>query len=206
MLRIRRGKRCTVKGCCLASTIYSQPPGKDDTDGTNYPSLWWDLWQILYYTPMSIIVFFMDMYKHLIKQPKRPTWDILTAFTVALLHALRSSFRSASLAFWRKLMQLPKLLHQDESKFVACPFLASKLNLPGILEECDLLEDGSRIIDAQWNLPPSPSQKQKPQQKIAQEKVILYLHGGGYCFKDWFCYLAYTEKLTKYINRGVFCK
>ncbi|GAN06281.1 conserved hypothetical protein [Mucor ambiguus] len=202
MPRIRRGKRCNVEGCCLPSKVFCQPPSINDKDGTNYPSIWSDLWQILYYLPISIGVFFMDIYKHLIKQPKRPTWDVLTAATVALLHALRSSLRCASLAFWRKIMLLPKHFHQDESKYVACPFLVSKLNLPGILEECDAAEDDTRTIEAQWNMPPA-TQSQK-QQKAAQEKVVLYLHGGGYCVKDYFCYLSYTERFTRYLNRSVF--
>lgn len=193
-------KNCKVEGCCVPSKKYCEPESPFETNkpDTNYPALWKELYLVLFFIPYSIAVFISDIYSHsYLKKPKRPTWDIGTTLTVAIAHAFRNLFQSSSAALWRQVLYLPYRLSTSD-KYYRSSFTARKLNLQGILKVHDALEDGTREIEAQWLLPEEEMDEE-------DKRVVLYLHGGGYCVKDWQAFLNVSHQLLHYSKLAVFC-
>lgn len=197
----KKGKRCEVEGCCVPSKKYCKPESlfhKDKPD-TIYPSLWREAYHVILFLPSTLAIFCYDLYSHLIlKQPRRPTWDFRTTVVVAILHAIRASFRNGSLMCWRLCGRIPYQLSAMD-RYVPAPFVVKKLGLPGILGPIDIHESGTREIGAHWLLPLEKKADDN------DDKIIFYLHGGGYCAKDWQAYLYLNGQLSKYTKRPVFC-
>ncbi|KAI9266315.1 alpha/beta hydrolase fold-domain-containing protein [Helicostylum pulchrum] len=142
-------------------------------------------------------MFFRDIYSHsILGKPKRSSWDIKTTLVVAALHAIRSSFRNGGLKLWRSFASIPYHLSNTD-QYHSASFKVKKLGLPGILSNFDSYESGTREIDAHWLLPLEES-------KNDEGKIVFYLHGGGYCAKDWQAYYTLTQQLSKYTKRPVF--
>ncbi|KAG2200597.1 hypothetical protein INT47_007341, partial [Mucor saturninus] len=162
-----------------------------------YPRLWQEAYNALRFVPYSIIIFFYDIYSHsVLGQPKRSTWDMTTTLIIALLHAVRYAFQESSISFWRDFLRIPYQLSSTD-RYHSASFFAQKLSLPGILQEFDSHEDGTRKINAHWLL---------PLQRVENEddNIILYLHGGGYCMKDWQAYFTISQSLSEYLNQNIF--
>lgn len=197
----KRGKRCKVSGCCNPSKKFCKPESSLKTNKPDaiFPRLWQDAYNTLRFVPYSIIIFFYDIYSHsVLGQPKRTTWDITTTLIIALLHAVRYSFQESSIALWRVFLKIPYFLSSTD-RYYSASFFARKLNLPGILQDFDSHEDGLREINAHWLLPLERTENE-------DDNVILYLHGGGYCMKDWQAYFTISQSLSEYLNCSVFGK
>ncbi|KAI8088052.1 Alpha/Beta hydrolase protein [Gilbertella persicaria] len=179
------GKECKIEGCCVQSQEFHL---KETCNTPDISTLLQDLYQILFHFPSSILFFFQDLYKHLI-QPKRPSWNIMTTITIAILHAMRSIMVSVSLDFWRRMLRLPYFVLYDTNTFIAATFEPTHASLKGVLKNQD-----AEYIKAEWILPPESE----------EEKVILFFHGGGYCLKDWFSFIRLSERLSSYTARAVF--
>jgi hypothetical protein len=196
----KNSKRCKVEGCCLPSKFFGEPesPLQTDKPDTNYPGLWQELYAALFCVPYTIAIFIYDIYSHsYLQRPKRPTWDMKTTFTVAIVHAMRNLFQASSNSLWRVVLYLPYTLSSTD-RFYRASFTARKLNLPGILKTHDAIEDGTREIEAQWLLP-------LEEKEGKDERILLYVHGGGYCVKDWQAYINLTGSLSDYSKLPLFC-
>lgn len=185
----------------MPSKKYCKPesPLEKNRPDAIYPGLWKEAYNALCFVPYSIVIFFYDIYSHsILGQPKRSTWDLTTTLIIALLHAVRYSFQESSISFWRAFLRIPYQLSSTD-RYHSASFIARKLNLPGILQEFDSHEDGTREIDAHWLLPLEETENE-------DEKILLYLHGGGYCMKDWQAYFVISQKLSAHTNRSIFGK
>lgn len=197
----KKGKRCKVPGCCIPSKKYCKPesPFKTNKPDAIYPRLWEEAYRALRFVPHSIAIFFYDIYSHsVLGQPKRSTWDLTTTLIIALLHAIRYLFQESSISFWRAFLRIPYQL-SSTGRYHLASFKAKQLNLPGILQDFDSHEDGTREINAHWLLPLERAENE-------DDKIMLYLHGGGYCMKDWQAYYVISQKLSEYINKSIFGK
>lgn len=195
---MRQGRTCKVEGCCIVTDKYGILPSlASNENDTRYPSFLYNWLYTLIYFPLFVYLTLQGIVFHVLGRPKRAGWDLFTSTTVSLLRALRDAYSDGSLVFWRCVLSLPKQMTQRRGWY-SSPFKTKKLGLKGILAECDALEDGKRIINAEWVTHDKSEEK--------SSKVALCFHGGGFCVKDWSSYLQIPTKLVKYTNRNVFCK
>lgn len=196
---MRKGHLCKVEGCCVSTNKYVYESSQTKPDA-QYPSLLYTWVHCILYFPLFFYLAISGIVSHLLGKPKHQSWDLTTSITISLLHALRYAYEDESLLLWRAILGLPNLF-LTPNNFHASPFKAKKnLCVTGILAECDALEDGERIIHAEWVLDHGNSKKHNT------NKVILYFHGGGFCIKDWNCYIHIPPKLVEYTGRSVFGK
>lgn len=193
-----KGRSCQVEGCCIASEKYVFESPSEHKPDAQYPSLIYNWFHTALYFPLFLFLFVKGVLSHILGQPKRPGWDLFTSTIVSVLHGLRHAYEDASLALWRAIMGMPRRMKKRNDLYYPSPFKAKKLGVKGILAESDALEDGKRVIDAEWVIHPENEQ--------VDDKVILYFHGGGFCVKDWGGCLQIPAQLVKYTSKNVFCK
>lgn len=54
--------------------------------------------------------------------------------------------------------------------------------LGGLLEPFDKLEDGTRVLDAEWDIEQEVYEDTFGEGAKGSSKVLLYFHGGAYCY------------------------
>lgn len=164
----KKGEKCNAEGCCTPSKRYCAPESpflqqsQEDKPDAKYPRLWQEVYHAIYYLPYSLLIFFHDLYSHsILRKPKRPTWGITTTFTIAVVHVIRCIFQENSLSLWRASLRLPSKLSKSMDKYHSAPFVAKRLNLPGILKNFDAREDGTREIEAHWLFPSAITEEEE---------------------------------------------
>lgn len=194
---IKKGIECKSEGCCVSPQKYGSPESLSQADkpDTRYPRLWKEILFVVASLPKGIAFFIRNVFAYaVLRRRKLPTWNRSTSMTIIMLHTVRCVLQKNSLAFWRIVLSIPSN-SSTLKKYRDASFTAEKLNLPGILKDHDVDENGERRVKAQWLFP----------ETTEDGKVILYLHGGGYCVKDWKAYLSITTRLAASVKSPIFC-
>ncbi|GAA5805280.1 hypothetical protein HPULCUR_010795 [Helicostylum pulchrum] len=172
----------------------------------------------VYQMPTSLVRLASDVWSHVKKEPKKPSWNIQTTVVMGFLQAFRDQTLTNSLEFWRLMLVAPTFLTPVTSKLEPEYILIKNRNLCGILSKLDRDETGNRTIDAEWmsaistweRIYGGPSSvnlmKKAPLMLEAPpscEKIVLYFHGGAYCSMSAQTHRILTHKISKATKRRV---
>ncbi|KAL0073683.1 alpha/beta hydrolase fold-domain-containing protein [Phycomyces blakesleeanus] len=200
-------QECTSKICCQIPppSGLSKPSNAKQEIKQDPGLVYQELYDSVLWLPINILNVTLDVWSHLSGKPKMPSWNLQTTARVGLIQALRDQSCQKSIVFWRMVLNhLPAFLClipsyrptiQDGS------FYCAKQNLPGILSEIDQEDEaGTRIMSADQRLDTRPTRTQaRP-----DEKIILYIHGGGFYSMSAQTHRSVTCALSKVTKRRVF--
>lgn len=177
-----------------------------------------ELYSTVYQIPSSLFRLATDIWSHVRKEPKKPTWNIQTTIVMGFLQAFRDQSLTNSLEFWRLMLIAPTLLKPLTSKTEPEYILVKRRNLCGILKKLDQQERGSRL-EAEWMSaistwekiyggPTAPDLGHATAPLLLEappccEKIVFYLHGGAYCAMSAQTHRILTHKISKSTKRRV---
>lgn len=178
-----------------------------------------ELYSTVYQIPSSLFRLATDIWSHVRKEPKKPTWNIQTTIVMGFLQAFRDQSLTNSLEFWRLMLIAPTLLKPLTSKTEPEYVLVKRRNLCGILKQLDQQEKGSKL-EAEWMSAVSTWEKiyggPTPVLRTGNsnatllleappccEKIVFYLHGGAYCAMSAQTHRTLTHKISKSTKRRV---
>lgn len=165
----------------------------------------------------------------------RPRWDMKTALFITAIQTMRDQSLTCSLQFWRMGLNQLKWICTPPSDAILVPFTISvqSRQLPGILKDIDQQENGTRFIEAEWIRAPTLTADTEHQQQhhqrfwhryfpytrprlsstsgpssnaVEQDKVVLFIHGGGYVAMSCETHRYLTYKISKATGRMVLGK
>ncbi|KAI8980966.1 alpha/beta hydrolase fold-domain-containing protein [Pilobolus umbonatus] len=214
---------CTVQGCCIAHEHKDLNELKKEaalviTSAT--ATVINELCQNVYQLPNSLLRLSTDVWKHIKREPKKPTWNIQTTVVMGFLQAFRDQNLTNSLEFWRLVLIAPTFLTPITCRIVPESIPIIRRDLPGIVKKLDDQENGLRTLDAEWVSAISAWEKiygGHTQSNIifgkkapllldvapSCEKIIMYLHGGAYCSMSAQTHRTLTHKISKSTKRRV---
>ncbi|RIB18232.1 Alpha/Beta hydrolase protein [Gigaspora rosea] len=161
---------------------------------------------------------------HHLSGPCKPSWPIQLTLMRAAVRALTDHSHLASVDNLRMITftnsSIPFIIPSD---IIVTPvsFRVFNRGLLGILKDLEDCESGNREISAEWVVPKGLWRKMNDdyhlsvsQQKHiyidqdgikwSNEKVILFIHGGGYCMLSTKTYRELNYRLSKATGRRVF--
>lgn len=240
-------KPCSSQGCCTSSISIEEQDEISDVMSfistttteiilsnsrdkslisTLTASVVHELCNTVYQLPNSLIRLASDIWSHVIKEPKKPSWNIQTTVLMGFLQAFRDQSLTNSLEFWRLMLIAPTWLTPISCKTETEFILIKKRNLCGILNKLDEKEKGTRQLDAEWMSAvstweriygggPSSTTNRVVNDRVAPlmleappscEKIVFYLHGGAYCAMSAQTHRILTHKISKATKRRVLGK
>lgn len=177
-----------------------------------------ELYSTVYQIPSSLFRLATDIWSHVRREPKKPTWNIQTTIVMGFLQAFRDQSLTNSLEFWRLMLIAPTLIKPLTSKTESEYILVKRRNLCGILKKLDQQEKGSRL-EAEWMsaistwekiyggptpaMPTSNNATLLLEAPPCCEKIVFYLHGGAYCAMSAQTHRILTHKISKSTKRRV---
>lgn len=221
-------KPCNVKGCCLTgihvplTTTEIIPNGASSlvVAANATTTVVNELCQTVYQLPGSVLRLASDVWAHVKKEPKKPTWNIQTTIVMGFLQAFRDQSLTNSLEFWRLMLIAPTFITPLTSKTEQLTIPIKRRGLCGILRKADQEESGNRTLDSEWMSAVSTWEKiyggpSRPRPTSSGllleappscEKIVLYFHGGAYCAMSAQTHRTLTHKISKATNRRVLGK
>lgn len=177
-----------------------------------------ELYSTVYQIPSSLFRLATDIWSHVRREPKKPTWNIQTTIVMGFLQAFRDQSLTNSLEFWRLMLIASTLIKPLTSKTESEYILIKRRNLCGILKKLDQQEKGSRL-EAEWMsaistwekiyggptpaMPTSNNATLLLEAPPCCEKIVFYLHGGAYCAMSAQTHRILTHKISKSTKRRV---
>jgi len=177
-----------------------------------------ELYSTVYQIPSSLFRLATDIWSHVRREPKKPTWNIQTTIVMGFLQAFRDQSLTNSLEFWRLMLIAPTLIKPLTSKTESEYIIVKRRNLCGILKKLDQQEKGSRL-EAEWMsaistwekiyggptpaMPASNNATLLLEAPPCCEKIVFYLHGGAYCAMSAQTHRILTHKISKSTKRRV---
>lgn len=204
-------KLCNVDGCCVEKTakkleyVLSNPPAAPPVNVFSLVNV--NMINELCGTASCLPhVFFRlvhDVYSHVKTSPRKPSWDIRTTIIMSVSQQIRDRTVMNSLSFYRIVSNTIKYLNIMSADIQLVSIPIKQRELCGVLKKMDQEETGNRLLEAEWvsaveNTPYSSNQYDK-----ANEKIVLYLHGGGYCLMSAQTHRGLTTKISKVTGRRV---
>ncbi|KAG9013607.1 hypothetical protein FRB94_001712 [Tulasnella sp. JGI-2019a] len=147
--------------------------------------------------------------------PKRPTWGIEMTIITSLVRNITDHGELINLVILRSAMAIMGFVPTPSDALVtSVTYQVKRRNLPGILAEFDELEDGTRELTGEWIVGRrlwmkmqhewSRSHDGNSMGRRKKERVILYLHGGGYYTMSAATHRPITIRLSKVCGVRVF--
>ncbi|KAI7867373.1 Alpha/Beta hydrolase protein [Spinellus fusiger] len=222
---------CSVEGCCQIMTRQPSLLEKVSTPlhfGNITPSLVpHEMCQTFLSFPKGVYRFVSDVWSHLAGRPKRPTWNLAATVIISMSQIMRDIGLYHNIAYWRILFAFPLLFFPLSCHIEESSFPVKQYQLHGILKKADEEETNNRHIYGEWIACQSQHsswisstnfrrllnlisfRKHSSVQRVhmrpkSNEKVILYIHGGGLCFLSAKLYRFFLHKLSKKTGRRVF--
>ncbi|KAG1076963.1 hypothetical protein G6F42_025167 [Rhizopus arrhizus] len=173
-----------------------------------------ELYSTVYQIPSSLFRLATDIWSHVRREPKKPTWNIQTTIVMGFLQAFRDQSLTNSLEFWRLMLIAPTLIKPLTSKTESEYIIVKRRNLCGILKKLDQQEKGSRL-EAEWMsaistwekiyggptpaMPASNNATLLLEAPPCCEKIVFYLHGGAYCAMSAQTHRILTHKISLFV-------
>ncbi|KAG0994974.1 hypothetical protein G6F28_005232 [Rhizopus arrhizus] len=205
-------KLCNIDGCCVEKTakkleyVLSNPPAAPppvNVFSLVNVNMINELCGTASCLPHVFFRLVHDVYSHVKTSPRKPSWDIQTTIIMSVSQQIRDRTAMNSLSFYRMMSNTAKYLNIMSADIQLVSIPIKQRELCGVLKKMDQEETGNRLLEAEWvsaveNTPYSSNQYDK-----ANEKIVLYLHGGGYCLMSAQTHRGLTTKISKVTGRRV---
>lgn len=185
-----------------------------------------ELYSTVYQLPTSLFRLATDVWSHLKKEPKKPSWNMQVTIVMGFLQAFRDQSLTHSLEFWRLMLIAPtfatplrakieqeiiQIPHDQQNEFYA---------LCGILKK-QHVSNKNHQLEAEWMTAvsaweriyggPSPINRNTNNVLMLEappscEKIVLYFHGGAYVSMSAQTHRMLTYKISKVTKRRVLGK
>ncbi|KAI9033990.1 alpha/beta hydrolase fold-domain-containing protein [Phycomyces nitens] len=215
-------QECASKTCCSMPSGSPRPCNTKQDLKQDLVLIYQELYDAVLWLPINILNMTLDVWSHLSGKPRMSSWSLQTTARVGLIQALRDQSCHKSIGFWRMILNFPSYFTPFYSSIEDGSFYCIRRNMPGVLSDIDQKEDGTRIMSAEWVteavvaeraqqlcrstlsfLPFNPLTK-SPNQAGLDEKIILYIHGGGFYSMSAQTHRSVTYALSKATKRRVF--
>ncbi|TFK67355.1 alpha/beta-hydrolase [Pluteus cervinus] len=178
-----------------------------------------DVWKYGYVVASKAIEIASDVLSHHIRGPRRKSWGIEMTVISAFMRGLAPHSALVDLVTIRFFMGLSGLVPLPSDALVTpVTFRVRKLNLRGFLATFDAAETGSRVLSGEWvvgrstwqrlqtewNVKSNPSEENATPRQNSKERVVYYLHGGGYYLSSAAAQRSISIPLSKHTDSRVF--
>ncbi|KAI9029668.1 alpha/beta hydrolase fold-domain-containing protein [Phycomyces nitens] len=223
-------KMCQLQGCCTPPhQALSDLEPKETLEyevSLTSPVVLRELYNSIFDIPLVSAQIIKKLWARFSHEPRRPTWDIKTTIMASFMQVLAEHSMKNSVAFWRIMVTPPSFLIPLTCNIEDGTFRVKRRKLRGILKDADDSEDGTRLIDAEWIQTGSildiwtnsrfakslqdpatmvvlPAHTKGEPRPRSTEKIILYLHGGGYCTMSVQTHRGFIHKFSQVTGRRV---
>ncbi|KAL4070716.1 Alpha/Beta hydrolase protein [Scleroderma citrinum] len=194
-----------------------------------YPWKIWDAWKYPAFAVRKASSLARDIVSYHIWGPRRRTWGIEMTILSSLMRDVSRDSALADIAMVRMVMGLAGLVPLPTDALVTpVTFRVHKRNLRGILQPLDAQETGERELSGEWivgkklwqalqsdyrsaNRPIDEDASLEPSVysdgssfRRRHSRVILYIHGGAYCYSSAAAQRMISIPLSKFTDTRVF--
>ncbi|CAG8680271.1 15598_t:CDS:2, partial [Acaulospora morrowiae] len=158
---------------------------------------------------------------HQISGPRKPSWPMQLTLMCTAMRTLTEHTYSADINKFRSFLNILFSLVPSDILVTPVSFRVSNKSLPSILRGLEDSENDRREISGEWVVPKDLWRKINDdyflnasiQQHVyvdqngikwSNEKVVLYLHGGAYCFMSARTHRDLNYRLSRATGRRVF--
>ncbi|KAI0800729.1 Alpha/Beta hydrolase protein [Fomes fomentarius] len=175
----------------------------------------WHLWKFGTFAAMKATTLAADVVSHQIWGPRRKSWGIEMTLLSSMMRGVNRYSHLMDIETMRMLMSIGGLVPVPSDALVTpVTFSVRKRQLRGILAEFDAVEDGKRELSGEWVVGKRTWKRLqsewrarkggKPGKGKKKERVVLYLHGGGYYLFSPATHRLITIPLAKYLDARLF--
>lgn len=191
------------------------------------PWNFWDMWKYPAFAVGKAACLARDIVAYSIWGPRRRTWGIEMTIISSLMRDVSRHSALADIAMVRMVMGLSGLVPLPGDALVTpVTFRVRKRNLRGIIQALDAQETGERELSGEWIVgkklwqalqSDDRSTRQVDEESILVQsissdgsvgrhhsRVILYIHGGAYCYSSAAAQRMISIPLSKYTDARVF--
>lgn len=188
----------------------------------------WDMWKYPAFAVGKVACLVRDIVAYNIWGPRRRTWGIEMTIINSLMRDVSRHSALADIAMVRMVMGLAGLVPLPADALVTpVTFRVRKRNLRGIIQALDAQETGQRELSGEWIVGKKLWQalqsdhrsinRQVDEESILVQstsvngsserhcsRVVLYIHGGAYCYSSAAAQRMISIPLSKYTDARVF--